>query len=779
LNFTPSARFAHLIDLLRKGLPFPIDELPSLRAEYRSFIQAFPVQALTQLNLDRYCIGKGKKDNFCWWLERGLQPVLGRYMPGTARAHMLYWKNDGQLYKHRKLRDLNDADALAYTLKIQAAIANASPQQLSWVDDDAQVYKHAALTQRRVTVSDGRKLRLLSAYHPDEVIPISSADHLKHFLLQFGCPAANVPSVSQPIARMLLLKEVYELARKQVPTLTTQGFMRALYSEELGIAPVKAASVPEDDSAETPEPIVDTTETDDDEKAYAVNTILQGPPGTGKTFATITEALRIVDQAFLEKNMDDREALKARFDELSDAKRIRFVTFHQSFSYEDFVEGLRADADAASDHQVRYSVEPGIFRQICEDAVLQPERDKKIGVSATPRIWKISIEGAGKNATRDYCMQHGEARIGWGFVGNMQTADLGSPKYELGSNNRNTLQSFGQEIQPGDVLLCIGSNTQVNAVGVVTGNYRFEQNPPASIRSDYKHILPVNWIARDLKFSILELNGKRRFTLKTVYELDRFTWPELLEALQAADITLAAGEEEAGGVNSPQPYVLIIDEINRGNISRILGELITLIEPSKRIGMVEALHVTLPYSKKRFGVPPNVHIIGTMNTADRSLTGLDIALRRRFAFKDMPPQSELLDTVNIEGVNIGKMLRRMNERIEALLDRDHCMGHTYFLSLRSAQNQHKEGLAGILRQHIIPLLQEYFFDDVERIGWVLNDPNCPQGVEPFIRRSGAANSLDELFGEDVAGKIQDNRWSVNESALKSIDSLRNIIGKSA
>jgi 5-methylcytosine-specific restriction protein B len=264
-----------------------------------------------------------------------------------------------------------------------------------------------------------------------------------------------------------------------------------------------------------------------------------------------------------------------------------------------------------------------------------------------------------------------------------------------------------------------------------------------------------------------------------VYELDRFTWPDLLEALQTADVTIATGDEVTAGADSPQPYVLIIDEINRGNISRILGELITLIEPSKRIGMIEALHVTLPYSKKRFGVPPNIHIIGTMNTADRSLTGLDIALRRRFAFKDMPPQPELLDMVNIEGVNIGKMLRRMNERIEALLDRDHCLGHTYFLSLRSVQNQHREGLAGILRQHIIPLLEEYFFDDAERIGWVLNDPNCPQGVEPFIRRTGAANSLVELFGEDVAGKIQDTRWSVNESALKSIESLRNIIGKSA
>ncbi|WP_256229743.1 AAA family ATPase [Variovorax sp. YR750] len=273
----------------------------------------------------------------------------------------------------------------------------------------------------------------------------------------------------------------------------------------------------------------------------------------------------------------------------------------------------------------------------------------------------------------------------------------------------------------------------------------------------------------------MELNAGRRFTLKTVYEIDRFTWPELRQALLVGDVKVSDPDKKQRDVAPPQiePYVLIIDEINRGNVSRIFGELITLIEPSKRIGASEALYATLPYSRKRFGVPLNVHLIGTMNTADRSLTGLDIALRRRFAFKDMPPRPELLEGVVVEDIDIGKMLRTMNERIEVLLDREHCLGHAYFLPLKRARTL--DQLAAIFQHNVLPLLQEYFFDDAERIGWVLNDPNAPAGVEPFIRSDTKSRStLHRLFGEANAAKVRDNRWTINERALKSPASYQNI-----
>nr|WP_240329309.1 AAA family ATPase [Helicobacter suis] len=163
-----------------------------------------------------------------------------------------------------------------------------------------------------------------------------------------------------------------------------------------------------------------------------------------------------------------------------------------------------------------------------------------------------------------------------------------------------------------------------------------------------------------------------------------------------------------------KPYILIIDEINRGNITKIFGELITLIEPSKRIGNEESLEVTLPYSQESFGVPNNLYIIATMNTADSSIALLDIALRRRFSFVEMMPKPTLLST-NCGGVDLQELLKAINERIEFLLDRDHSIGHAYFLDLETLQD-----LQDCFKNKIIPLLQEYFYDDHAKIDAVLN-----------------------------------------------------------
>ena len=172
-------------------------------------------------------------------------------------------------------------------------------------------------------------------------------------------------------------------------------------------------------------------------------------------------------------------------------------------------------------------------------------------------------------------------------------------------------------------------------------------------------------------------------------------------------------------------YVLIIDEINRGNISKIFGELITLIEPDKREGQENALSVTLPYSQDQFSVPDNLYIIGTMNTADRSLAQLDIALRRRFDFIEIMPDTTVLNGLIIKTINIEKMLEKINERILALYDREHTIGHAYFTELRNFDHEQEqeqeqfEKLQYIFKNRIIPLLQEYFFDDWEKIQLIL------------------------------------------------------------
>lgn len=419
-----------------------------------------------------------------------------------------------------------------------------------------------------------------------------------------------------------------------------------------------------------------------------LNQILFGPPGTGKTFHTINQALAILAPDFLAQNSGNdpatRKRLKVEFDRFVTAERVRFVTFHQSFSYEDFVEGLRADSDAETG-QVKYSVESGVFKRICDDARTRPASD--LGVRANPAIWKISIAGTGASPTKSYCLAHGEARIGWGETGDLRGDFEQNTYYQsLGGGDKGTLNYFAEQMVVGDILLCIHSAEQVGSIGVVAGDYRYEEQVPAGVIGDYQHVRSVRWLYRDINLSILPLNDERQFTLKTVYAMSRFTWADLLSYLQQQGVKPVESVTVAGA--DSEPYVLIIDEINRGNVSRIFGELITLIEESKREGADEALSVKLPYSKKPFSVPKNVYLIGTMNTADRSLAGLDIALRRRFVFREMPPRPELLDDVEVEGLNIGQLLRVMNQRIEVLLDRDHCLGHAYFMSLKGAPHWH-------------------------------------------------------------------------------------------
>ena len=200
-----------------------------------------------------------------------------------------------------------------------------------------------------------------------------------------------------------------------------------------------------------------------------------------------------------------------------------------------------------------------------------------------------------------------------------------------------------------------------------------------------------------------------------------------------------------------QNYVIIIDEINRGNISKIFGELITLIEPSKRLLQDNNEHpkqVTLPYSKKLFGVPKNLYILGTMNTADKSIAVIDSALRRRFEFVEMLPDSTILteEKVRVEGIEIEKLLDTINQRIEFLIDKEHVIGHSYFLKDSFKKNPTIANLAIIFKNEIIPLLQEYFYGDFEKIELVLGDNRewKSEDEERFIRKKSSQHR--SLFG---------------------------------
>ena len=216
--------------------------------------------------------------------------------------------------------------------------------------------------------------------------------------------------------------------------------------------------------------------------------------------------------------------------------------------------------------------------------------------------------------------------------------------------------------------------------------------------------------------------------------------------------------------------VFVIDEINRGNISKIFGELITLIESSKRVGQPEGMRAKLPYSQQLFGVPDNVYIIGTMNTADRSIATIDTALRRRFRFKEMMPDADVLKGISVEDISVSEMLARMNKRISVLYDREHTIGHAYFIPLRD--NPTIEQLAEIFENAIVPLLQEYFYEDYEKIRLVLGDNNKDNKEEQFI--VVVENDYNELFGSADIGFDDSVTYEINRAAFDNIEAYRSI-----
>ncbi|MBW3808338.1 AAA family ATPase [Aeromonas hydrophila] len=754
---------------------------------YRQFIEQFPLDSLPNLTLEQYCVGKGDGNSFCWWIERGLQPVLARYMPGTSRGHLLYFQKDGTVYKHQRLAELGDEGALRYTLKVQHCVAAADPDSdLSWIDNDEALYKQAGV-EPRVTMGHGRKLRLVTCYHPKRMLPISSSAHLGHFLNVLGWPSADIPPENQPMGRMQRLVRYYDLARESLPDLTPFGFASGLYQEALGLAPQKTErnqteADDEDDtmSEANANPVIPKTN-------EPLNQILFGPPGTGKTYHTINKALAILDPECLAQHDDDvspeaRKALKTRFDELVKEGRIDFVTFHQSFSYEDFVEGIRAESDGDSG-QLTYDVVDGVFKRMCDAVAAKVTRSDSHEAMTLEgrRVWKMSLGNTQGDDAHifDDCIEQGLIRLGYGSSHDYSECRTRSDvqrvlERSVGKIDNaydytvTSVMTLVNRMKIGDLVVVTDGNFKFRAIGEITGDYRSDVHYEGD--DSYAQVRPVKWLCQfspSLPCGEL-ING--RFSQMTLYELKAPTLiPEKLLALVNATASQAGSQSELGATPANK-RVLIIDEINRGNVSRIFGELITLIEPSKRAGASEALTTTLPYSKRPFSVPDNLYLIGTMNTADRSLAGLDIALRRRFVFEEMPPRAELLDGVVIEEqghkVDVGRLLRTLNQRIEVLLDRDHCLGHAYFMPLKAAAKPTLAQLGYIFQHQILPLLQEYFFEDWQRIAWVLNDHRKSSAEAMFLEPPKL--DIKTLLG-DIAVGGQRQRWSINEKAFTRIE----------
>lgn len=453
------------------------------------------------------------------------------------------------------------------------------------------------------------------------------------------------------------------------------------------------------------------------------NLILYGPPGTGKTYATAAEAVRLCDG---EPTTGDPAAVRLRYDELVRTGQIRFVTFHQSYAYEDFVEGLRPTTGETEDGSpsagFRLVPKPGIFREIATLAeqarkAAAGERRGPVIDLAGRRFWKMAL-GAKDAEEHVYqgAVAGGYVALGWGG-----DIDFSDPRFaEIEAVRQAWVAHYPDDTTPshisqpwtfrnamrvGDIVIIPYGNTAFRAVAEITGDYYFELGEDGT----YNHRRTVRWLHVENEPLPLDTIVEGNFTMRTLYELPRHRIR--VESLQR----LIGGPAPVAGPARPDQFVLIIDEINRANVSKVFGELITLLEPDKRLGQDNALTVTLPYSGDTFGVPDNLHVIGTMNTADRSIALLDTALRRRFAFRELAPQPELLRS-DVDGIDLAAVLGVLNARIEYLVDREHRIGHAFFLNCRT-----RTDIDAVMRDRVIPLLAEYFFEDWERIRLVLGE----------------------------------------------------------
>lgn len=516
-----------------------------------------------------------------------------------------------------------------------------------------------------------------------------------------------------------------------------------------------------------------------------LNQILSGPPGTGKTYATTELAVRIaVPQWYgllkVGSEAERRDKIKEKYDELIQNNQIAFTTFHQSFAYEDFIEGLKA---YIPDHQnsIAYKVEDGVFKKIAIAAEKSQgiSFSSHIGLNDSPTIWKISLGNGWEVERRDRYFKNNEIRIGWNNVGDLsddQTAQEVETFNALGSNDRSTLICFSSAMKKGDVVLCLKDKKTIQAIGVIDSDYIYEKNDHNS-SDPYAHMRKVTWLAIDIDFNILNINKNMTLTQKTVYELSRMSWAKIVEELKNQNITINGVTNTTKKEPEKLNYVLIMDEINRGNISKIFGELITLIEDDKRSGKSDARELVLPYSKTLFSVPSNLYLIGTMNTADKSLTQLDLALRRRFVFREILPNPEgVLQEANQYGFDIVKMLTKINQRIHVLKGKDFQIGHAYFMPLCQPfdhEDKYIETLQDILIRKILPLLQEYFFSHLEYIGLVLNDNSHDDMSKQVVEQININDSIF-TFTDKLPKMNPLHSLRLNAECFKSVDRIKQI-----
>ena len=607
------------------------------------FQQRWPFQAVENMTLEQYT-GVKSKDTFTFWLESKTENLISIW-GGSAYKFGIFKRAQNDVEKELKSGQTGDTEYGWYEkygetrnqafekIKnlILQIIENAQNKEFEKIDD--------------IDLGNAIKWKIAFLYAPDKtLLHIVSKEAFKYLAQKNNIKSKNISQIQ---------KELLKNKPNHMDFYEYSSLLWNQYAKE----------------NKSTHDVLNNSDnegykmTDNDKKStYPLNQILYGPPGTGKTYSVVRKALEIIE--------GNASYDRSKFKEYVEKGQIKFITFHQSYGYEEFVEGIKAET---KNDNVSYRIEDGAFKRICK--------------RANGDNWKkILLKDTKEELTED-----GFKKLYKNYV----------DKLPIFSNNM-----YGKILEtPTDKQPFYLYKNNLFSILVKPQN----SNDPKTISCDK--------------------------LIKDIFHNDNYG----MLSYEPVIIQDILGQEyesyKANHIN--QNYILIIDEINRGNISKIFGELITLIEPSKRLGADDEIMVELPYSKEKFGVPSNLYIIGTMNTADRSIALMDTALRRRFEFVEMMPEYDNLNKINIEGINIGEMLKTINERIEYLYDRDHTIGHAYFIDVADMKT-----LANVFKNKILPLLQEYFYDDWEKIRLVLGDSQKDENLQLVkIKRNMAVERL--------------------------------------
>ncbi len=676
------------------------------RKLFEEFQKTWTLEKVKNMTLKEYTSvkGDGERDDFTYWIENQLD-ILGSVWGGSAFKF--------GIYKRDRIEDKEQGKGRVYD-KHYAWLEKYGKTQQEVFKKVKSLIMQVIECSRKNELAKIDKIDLGHAYKWKIAFHYQNPDNMKMFCI-----------FKQDTLRRIADKE---LNNGNLPTsqIYTQLMSDKKYTLEASIQersePLWKKYGNENDKDDENEG--DTMPNTPTTKNPPLNQILYGPPGTGKTYNTINKALEILG---VETQGKSRAELKAQFDKFRQNGQIEFVTFHQSFSYEEFVEGIKPIFVDENGNEVEHSKnmiykhKRGVFKKICKNAQENLENSQKSQEQIKQELDLQELFEA--------YLESVELKL--------NEADFDDPALKI-PNSKMTIRKI-YRLDNGE-----GRSLFVGVEGA------------ESMQSLTKDIILRDYAS--FKSGVIKSyqDIKPKYESQAKYHGNAIYYFEIFKKMAEFEESYEPQNQAVGEVKL-KPYILIIDEINRGNISKILGELITLIEPSKRIGADEELRVTLPYSNESFGVPKNLYIIGTMNTADRSIALLDTALRRRFEFVEMMPQPELLkniwvvkDTEQRDNENLVipkncmeeldeymseksnclyKILDSINNRIEFLLDREHTIGHAFFFEKAKFYQSDEygewyeltlESLKEIFVKKIIPLLQEYFYDDYAKIDAVLN-----------------------------------------------------------